>query len=60
MKPIQAEDLNTEPQSTNSSTEEKDCGCSKGMCPGTILAVVMLIGWGLWTFGTWVWGLIAG
>lgn len=60
MKPIQADNLNEETKAASCSTEGKDCGCSKGMCPGTILGGLMLAGWGLYALGTWVWGMIAG
>jgi len=62
MKPIHAEDLNENEKARTSacSTEGKDCGCTNGMCPGTILAGLFLVGWGLYALGSWVWGLIAG
>ncbi len=59
MKPLHTEDINLENETDTSSSENKDCGCSTGICPGTILAGLMLGGWGLWTLGTWIWNLIA-
>lgn len=60
MNPIHAKNLHEENKAETCSTEGKDCGCSNGLCPGTILSVVILVGWGLYALGTWVWGLIAG
>jgi hypothetical protein len=60
MKQIHVDDLRNETKSTACSTEGKDCGCSNGMCPGTILAGVILAGWGLWALGSWLWGIVAG
>jgi len=40
--------------------EGKDCGCSNGMCPGTMLAGLILAGWGIYALGVWVWGILVG
>lgn len=65
MKPIHAEDLNEANKPSACSTEGRDGGCStslcsKGLCPGTIMGGIFLLGWGLYALGSWVWGLIAG
>ncbi len=59
MKPFYAKDLNHDNKNRACSTEGKHCGCSNGICPGTLLAGVMLVGWALWALGTWIWRLIA-
>jgi hypothetical protein len=41
------------------SAESQDCGCSHGMCPGTILGGIILAGWGLYAVGAWVWSMLA-
>ncbi len=39
---------------------DKDRGCSRGICPGMLLAVLFLVGWGLFTAAGWVWTFFRG
>ncbi len=60
METIPNNDPEDQAARTACSAEKGNCGCSNGLCPGTILGGIVLAGWGLYAVGTWVWGLIAG
>ncbi len=60
MKPMHPNNPTQNDNQQSCKTENKDCSCSNGMCPGTILGGVLLFGWGLYTLGTWVWGVFGG
>ncbi len=60
MKPAHIEASKEDSNKTTCSAEGKSCGCSKGMCPGVLLTLIFIAGWGLWTLGSWVLGILAG
>jgi len=59
MKPTATDNQKDNTEAT-CRADGKDCGCSNGLCPGVILGIVVLVGWGLYAAATWVWTLIVG
>lgn len=47
-------------QHQSACSNGKDSACSNGVCPGTIMAVVLLAGWSLWSLVSWLWQVLAG
>jgi|GEM_PF-3981023 len=44
--------------SQNKANNREDCSCSKGLCPGVILAALFIGGWAAYSLGTWLWNLL--